>query len=184
MTGSADTDKAAGETPRLRGEDESGPASNRRDLAGLLIAVALFGLAWLIFSDASGYPIRRSYARFGPEIVPYIVASGIAVLGVLTVVMAWRGGFEARERLNWPGLALLVAALGAQIGLLYAGSGFIPAATVLFGLAALAFGQRTVVLNFAIGAVLSGVLYLLFRYGLGLALPAGPVENAINLLLR
>jgi putative tricarboxylic transport membrane protein len=191
-----DADAAAGDTPRLhldqgqhdeprlRGEDEAGPPSNRRDLAGLLIAVALFGLAWLIFSDASGYPIRRSYARFGPEIVPYIVGAGIAVMAVLTVVMALRGRFEERMPLNLRGLAWLIFAIVAQIGLLYAGSGFILAATVLFGCAASAFGQRTVVLNFAIGAALSTLLYLLFRFGLGLALPAGPIESALTNLLR
>lgn len=179
-----DPNQAAGETPRLRGEDEAGQGSGRRDLAGLAIAAALFGLAWLIMSDASGYPVRRSHSRFGPDIVPYIVAAGVAVMAVLTVVMAWRGRFEARTPVNWHGVVWLVAALGLQIGLLYAGAGFVVASTLLFGLAALAFGQRTILLNFAFGAVLSAFLYLLFRYGLGLALPAGPLERGVDLLLR
>jgi putative tricarboxylic transport membrane protein len=54
----------------------------------------------------------------------------------------------------------------------------------LFAFAARAFGQATLLLNLAIGAVLSTLLYLLFRYGLGLSLPAGPVEQTIDLLLR
>ncbi|QLF71486.1 tripartite tricarboxylate transporter TctB family protein (plasmid) [Peteryoungia desertarenae] len=184
MTDLVNNKEAAGEEPRLRGEDEAGPASNQRDLAGLLIAAALFALAWIIFSDASGYPVRRSYAGFGPEIVPYIVGGGIVLLASLTLIMAWRGGFEVRPLLNTPGLLLVIAGIVAQIALLYAGAGFVLASTALFGLTAFGFGQKTLVLNFAIGAGMSILLFILFRYGLGLALPAGPLENSLNLLIR
>jgi putative tricarboxylic transport membrane protein len=181
---SGDPNQAAGDTPRLHGEDESGAGSGRRDLAGLAIAVGLFALAYVIVNDASGYPIRRSYAQFGPEIVPYIVATGLAALAALTVVTAWRGGFEARAPLNWGGVAWLVSAILIQIAMLYGGTGFIAASAVLFGCAARAFGQKTLLLNFAVGAVLSTLLFLLFRYGLGLSLPSGPLERAIDLMLR
>ena len=181
---SGDPNQPAGDPPRLRGEDEAGRGSGRRDLAGLGIAVALFGLAYVIVNDASGYPIRRSYAQFGPEIVPYIVATGLAGLAALTVVMALRGSFEVRAPLNWGGVAWLVGAILIEIAMLYGGTGFIPASAVLFGFAARAFGQKTLLLNIAVGAVLSTLLFLLFRYGLGLALPAGPLERAIDLMLR
>lgn len=184
MSGDPHNTEAAGDTPRLRGEDEAGQVSNRLDIAGLLIAVGLFGLAWVIYSDASGYPIRRSYAQFGPEIVPMLVAGGILVMGVLTVVMAVRGQFELRDRMHFPGFLWLLAALIAEIVLLFGGAGFIVASTVLFGFGARAFGQNTHLRNFAIGAVLSFVLFMLFKYGLGLALPAGPLENLIHNLLR
>lgn len=181
---SSDPNQAAGETPRLRGEDEAGAGSGRRDLAGLAIAVGLFVLAYVIMNDASGYPIRRSYAQFGPEIVPYIVAAGLAGLATLTALMAWRGGFEARAPLHWEGVVWLVGAILIEIAMLYGGTGFIPASAVLFGCAARAFGQKTLLLNFTIGAILSTLLYLLFRYGLGLALPSGPLERVIDLMLR
>ena len=190
----ADNTKTAGETRlsaeeatpevRLYGEDESGQGSGLRDLAGLTIAAGLFVLAYVIYNDASGYPIRRSYAQFGPEIFPYIVALGIVVMAGVTAVIAWRGGFEARDRLNYAGFFWIVLAITVQIVLLYAGSGFIIASTVLFALSARAFGQNTHVLNFGIGAAMSTLLYLLFRYGLGLALPSGPLERGIDLLLR
>lgn len=181
---SGDRHHAVGEAPRLRGEDESGGGSGRRDVAGLAIAIALFALAFVIVSDASSYPIRRSYAQFGPEIVPYIVATGIVVLGALTVVMALRGGFESRPRLNYEGLIWIVGAVLLEIAMLHGGSGFIPASAVLFGFAARAFGQKTLLLNLAVGAVVSTLLFLLFRYGLGLALPSGYLERFIDLLLR
>jgi putative tricarboxylic transport membrane protein len=190
----ADNTKTAGETRlsadqaapdvRLYGEDEAGQGSGLRDLAGLAIAAGLFVLAYVIYNDASGYPVRRSYAQFGPEIFPYIIALGIVVLAVVTAVIAWRGGFEARVPLNYGGFFWIIAALVAQIALLYGGSGFIIASTVLFAFASRAFGQTRHLLNFAIGAVMATLMFLLFRYGLGLALPGGPLERGIDLLLR
>jgi len=181
---SAPHDTAAGEEPRLPFDDEAGKASGKRDIAGLLIAVGLFGLAAVIVNDASGYVIRRTYAKFGPEIVPYLIAGGLAVLGVLTVIMALRGAFEVRDRLNLGGVLWLVGGIVTEIVMLYGGTGFIPGSAVLFACAARAFGQTTLVLNLAVGAALSTVLFLLFRYGLGLSLPNGPLERAIDLLLR
>lgn len=169
---------------RLYGEDEAGRGSGRRDLAGLGIAAGLFALAVVIYGDASGYPIRRTYAQFGPEIFPYIIALGIAVIAGITVVVAWRGGFEARERLNHGGLLWVTAAIVVEFAMLSLGAGFIAASTVLFACAARAFGQTTHGLNLAIGAVLSTLLFLLFRYALGLALPNGPLERGIDLLFR
>jgi len=177
-------ENAAGEEPRLHFEDEAGQGTGKRDIAGLVIAVSLFGLAAVITNDASGYVIRRSYARFGPEIVPYLVATGIAVLGVVTAIMAWRGKFEARDPLNFGGVAWLVGGIIAEIIMLYSGTGFIPGSAVLFACAARAFGQTTLLLNLGVGLVLSTVLFLLFRYGLGLSLPSGPVERTIDLLFR
>jgi putative tricarboxylic transport membrane protein len=177
-------EQAAGESPRLRYEDEAGQATGKRDIAVLAIAVALFGLAAVIVNDASGYVIRRSYARFGPEIVPYLVATGIAFLAILTAIMGWRGMFEGRPKMNYAGVLWLVGGILAEIVMLYGGTGFIPGSAVLFAFAARAFGQNTLPLNLAVGAVLSTLLFLLFRYGLGLSLPNGPLERAIDLLLR
>ena len=81
-------------------------------------------------------------------------------------------------------VSLLVTAIVVEIVMLYSGTGFIPASTVLFAFAARAFGQTTHLLNLAIGAVMSGLLFLLFRYGLGLALPSGPLERIIDQILR
>jgi putative tricarboxylic transport membrane protein len=170
--------------PELPIEDGAGPVTGARDVAGLVIAVALFGLAALIFGDATSYPSRRSYAQFGPEIFPYMVATGVAILAAFTVRMALRGDFEARGALNLGSLLWVLAALVAQIVLLYAGAGFILASAALFGLSARGFGQRPLAGALAVGAAVAAILYALFRYGLGLSLPAGPVEAALDALLR
>ncbi len=175
-----------GESPevRIHGEDEAGDGTGLRDLAGLAIAASLFLLSYVIYNNAASYPIRRSYAQFGPEIFPYIIAAGIVILAGVTAVLAWRGKFEAREPLNIGGLFWIVAAICIEIVMLYGGTGFIAASTVLFAFSARAFGQTTHLLNFGIGAAMSTLLFVLFRYGLGLALPNGPLERALDQLIR
>jgi putative tricarboxylic transport membrane protein len=178
-----DSVRVAEET-RLPVEDGPGAASGKRDIAVLVIAAALFGLAALIVSNAFQYPIRRSYAAFGPEIFPYIVAAGVTILAVITVVLAMRGDFEARERLNTRGIAWIIGALIAEIALLYGGSGFIIASAVLFGGSARGFGRGPLALTIGVGLLVSALLYVLFKHGLGLSLPGGPVERVIDLLMR
>ncbi|WP_099866368.1 tripartite tricarboxylate transporter TctB family protein [Pararhizobium haloflavum] len=159
-------------------------SSRATDIGGLGIALGLFVFAALIAWDASSYPERRSYAQIGPEIFPYIVGAGIAIFGVLTIVMARRGDFPEREALNFAPVLWLLAALGGMTALLYAGSGFIIASSVLFGLAARGFGRKPVWLTFLVGLLLNCMLYVLFRQGLGLSLPGGLIEPYINVLFR
>lgn len=155
-----------------------------RDLGGLAIAVALFLFAALIAWDGSSYPVRRSYAQFGPEIFPYIVAAGLAIFGVATVFMALRKSFPEREPLNWPAIGWVISAVLAKIVLLYGGAGFIPAAGALFGFAARGLGRRPLWMTVLVGLCVATFLYLLFRHGLGLSLPGGPIERIIDGLFR
>jgi len=154
------------------------------DIGGLAIAVGIFGLAALIAWDASSYPVRRSYARFGPEVFPYIVAAGLVIFGAANVLMALRKSFPAREPLNWHAVGMVVSAVAAKIILIYAGAGYIAAAGALFGLSARGLGRKPLWLTLLVGVCVATLLYVLFRHGLGLSLPAGPVERVINDLFR
>tara|TARA_R100000365_G_scaffold903_1_gene3259 strand:+ start:16546 stop:17082 length:537 start_codon:yes stop_codon:yes gene_type:complete len=173
-----DTD--TGETGASRSPDLRKTA----DMGGLAIAVGLFLFAVLIAWDGSSYPVRRSYAQFGPEIFPYIIASGLAMFGIATVVMGLRKSFPQREPMNWQAVSWVVAAVIAKIALLYAGAGFIIGAGALFGLAARGLGRKPLWLTFLVGVCVTTLLYVLFRHGLGLSLPNGPLEQAINTLFR
>ena len=46
--------------------------------------------------------------------------------------------------------------------------GWIPVSTVAFAVVAFAFGSRALLRNLLFGAVLAGVTFVLFNYGLGL----------------
>lgn len=155
-----------------------------RDLGGLAIAASLFGFAALIAWDASGYPVRRSYAQFGPEIFPYIVAGGLFVFGVATVVMALRNSFPEREPMAWPPVLWIIGAVGAQVGIIYGGLGFIVATGALFGMTARGLGRKPLWFTVLVGIGVATFLYVMFRQGLGLSLPSGPVERVIDSLFR
>lgn len=152
------------------------------DIGGLLVAVSLVVLAFLIFSDAAGYPARRASAHFGPNIFPMMVAAGLFVLGLLTVAMALRGKFPEREIVSFAPPVFIVAGLLVQVLLIANGGGFILAATALFAGTAFGFGHRNFLVSVPSGLAVATFLYILFQRLLGLALPAGPVEAAINAL--
>lgn len=154
------------------------------DLGGLAIAAGLFIFAALIAMDASSYPARRSYAQFGPEIFPYLIATGIAVFGAVTVVMALRNGFPAREPMNISAVAWVIGGVLAEAVLLYAGTGFLIASGILFGFAARGMGRKPVWLAVTAGVGVSALLYILFKHGLSLSLPAGPIERFIDGIIR
>lgn len=160
------------------------PRSQAADWGGLAIALGLFLFAGLIAYDASTYPARQSYAQIGPDIFPYIVATGLFIFGALTVVLARRRDFPEREAMNWGPVLWIIAALLAQTIALYGGAGFIVASGILFGGAARGFGRKPLWLTILVGIVLSALLYVLFREGLGLSLPAGLIEPLINPLFR
>lgn len=154
------------------------------DLGGLAIALGLFCLAAVIAWDGSTYPIRRSYAQFGPEIFPYLVAGGLFIFGAITIGMALRRSFPEREPMDLSPVVWIIGAVAAQVGLLYAGLGFIAATGALFGMTARGLGRKPLWLTVLVGLGVAVFLYIMFRQGLGLSLPAGPIERAIASAFR
>ena len=70
--------------------------------------------------------------------------------------------------------------LAGGLFLLLAGrAGFIVAASLLFWLVARAFGDHRPLRDGAAAVLLATVVYAAFARGLGLALPAGPLERLL-----
>jgi putative tricarboxylic transport membrane protein len=141
------------------------------------LAVVALGVAMAVATRF--LPGSFGYAKVGPQLAPTIVSTGLIVLGLLLCKEAWFGGFRDREGegdaanpANWRAFGWLSGALIVN-ALLMTRTGFLIAATVLFVLAAAGFGSRRWLLNGVVGAILSGLTYAFFNYGLGLKLPAG-----------
>ena len=79
--------------------DATGPKSTRRrpDWAALAIAAALLAVAAIIALDSTRLGGAASYARIGPQTVPYVIALCLAGLGLWTLVEAIRRDFPERE---------------------------------------------------------------------------------------
>lgn len=148
------------------------------DPAGIVVAVLLLGAAAVIAWDASTLQDSSVYG-VGPKAIPYVIATGLALLAAGNLVMALTGGMPSRETGNPSAILLILGGLAGLIALFAFGGGFIPATAVLFAATATAFGRRAPLTDLAIGAALGLVIFLLFDKLLTLSLPEGPIERLL-----
>ena len=147
--------------------------------AGVLLLGALLAAGALVIPSAAGY------GGVGPNFLPWVVAAGLLVCGVLILREALTGGFRAMdapsgsEHAHWPGLAWITAGLLANAALITR-IGFILACTVCYMLAVQglkrAAGQaagtpRALAIDLATGFLISAPVYWLFTQFLAINLP-------------
>ncbi|MBL8589010.1 MAG: tripartite tricarboxylate transporter TctB family protein [Methylobacteriaceae bacterium] len=150
--------------------------SSSRDRSGVVVGLALFGLAGVLMWDASQLNRAVAYG-FGPEVMPRVVSAGLVALGVFSVIAGLRSDESRPGRFHVADVATICLgflALTACIGL---GGGFIAAMTLLFVATCWAFGRRAPHVDAALGVALATATYLLFSKLLALSLPAGPLEK-------
>lgn len=150
----------------------------RPDWAALVIALVLGAIAATVIYQTSQMRLPPNAARVGPTVFPYVVAAGLALLSVGTVVSALRGSFPARDRDNVAPIVWIVGGLVCQM-LVMGSVGFSIATGVLFACTAAGFGRRQVWISLPIGIAFSFVIWIIFARGLQLALPMGPLERLI-----
>ena len=71
-----------------------------------------------------------------------VVATGLALLAVGHLVLAWTTGLPPRESPDPKPILLILGGLAALVALIGLGGGFIPATAILFATTAAAFGRR------------------------------------------
>lgn len=150
----------------------------RVDVAGVVIAVALFGAAAMIWWDMTTLQISSVYG-VGPKAMPIVVATGLSLLAIGNLITALRGDLPERESAAPGPVLLIIGGLAALIAAIAFSGGFIPGMTILFATTATAFGRRAVLIDLLIGFVLATVVYLLFVKLLTLSLPIGPLERLL-----
>jgi putative tricarboxylic transport membrane protein len=146
-----------------------------------VLSLGVLALGLFITVETALLEVGPSHAAVGPRLFPFLIAAGLIVVGLALLREAFFGHI-AHERgweLDGRSVALVLAGLIVQM-LLLESLGWIIATTLLFAATTLAFGSRRLVLDIAIGVVLTGFAFVLFNYGLGLDLPTG---TAIEQLL-
>lgn len=151
----------------------------RPDWAALVIAAGLFVLALVIAWDASRLGSGGTYARIGPQTIPYVIALCLGGLAVWTVIAAYRNDFPEREPQELAPVLWIVGGLVAQMALIKF-TGFSIATGILFAMTARAFGARRLWFTIPVGILLSGLVWLIFARALSLTLPTGPLELALT----
>ncbi|ODU56045.1 MAG: hypothetical protein ABS99_06450, partial [Acetobacteraceae bacterium SCN 69-10] len=152
------------------------------DRAALADAAVLIAVGGVIAWDASHLNAAVRYARIGPQTVPYVVAVGLAGLGLWTIIEALRGDFPEREPQEVRPVLWIVGGLLLQL-LTIRTVGFSIATGLLFALVARGFGERRWWISVPAGVVISMLVWLLFARGLALTLPGGPLEHALSAAL-
>lgn len=163
--------------------DES--AISRRERlfeSGVAATVILLGL--VVLWQTSEIRVSPMNAKIGPRVIPYIVGSGLLIVGIWYLIELLRGtsggaqgGEDAEDvdenastdwaTVGWIGLALVIYLI------LLERAGFVVASSVLFFGAAFGMGSRRFVRDAVVAVALSITVYLLFTRGLSLRLPEG-----------
>ena len=161
------------------------PIADRRrpDWAALIIAAGLLVMAAVIAWDVQRLANVASYARVGPQTVPYAIAIGLVGFAIWTAIEAWRGDFAEREPQEMRPVLWIVAGLVAQLALLRI-AGFSVATGVMFGFVAYGLGRKPLWLGVPAGILFAFVVWMVFSRFLQLSLPAGPPEAAFISLLQ
>ncbi|QOZ76149.1 tripartite tricarboxylate transporter TctB family protein [Bradyrhizobium sp. CCBAU 53351] len=150
----------------------------RVDRAGIVIAALLAVLAAVLVWDARGLSSTAMYGM-GPEAMPVVVASGLALLAIGNFIDAVRGNLPARESTDPVPVFLILVGLALLIAIIGFGGGFILATSALFVTTSAAFGRRAIFVDSIIAVVMSTLIYLAFDRLLTLSLPTGPLERLL-----
>jgi putative tricarboxylic transport membrane protein len=159
-------------------ERDSAQSPRRVDVAGVVIALVLAGLAAVLVWDSRQLQTVTMYGM-GPEVMPVVIAVGLGLLAIGNLIDALRGNLPARESADPKAVLLILAGLALLIAIIGLGGGFILATSALFVTTSTAFGRRAILVDSAIALVLTTLIYLAFDRLLTLSLPAGPLERLL-----
>lgn len=164
------------------------PAASQRQIEELIFAVVIAALGVFVLLK-TGDIFEPPTNKLGPRVVPYIVGTGLAVLGGLLVIQVLRGklgaaeeseDFDADASTNWITVGLLIAVLLIH-SVLISPLGWPIAAAFLFAGGTFILGGRRIVATVAIAIALALLLQFLFAHVLGIGLPAGPGLDQIGI---
>ena len=157
----------------------------RRVISGelaLTLGIAAFGVFLAV--QTMGIEVSPGYARVGPRVFPWVVSFALIGIGLWLAREAAAGLWESEDStpaapaFDWRAFLLIGLGLVLHMGLI-GRAGFVIASAVLFVCVTRAFGSRALLRDAAIALVLALVVYVGFRYGLGLDLPAGVLEGIL-----
>lgn len=150
--------------------------------AELAAGLAVVLLAGIVLWRAGEIPVSPLYAQVGPKLVPYLVGSGMLLLGLalsgLALAGIWRAPTDDAGPIDLRALAWLAAGMALNAALI-GPLGFIVASTAMFACVARGFGSRRWPRDLAIGFAISVVAYICFDRLLGIDINAGILEFAL-----
>ncbi|MBZ9677425.1 tripartite tricarboxylate transporter TctB family protein [Mesorhizobium sp. ES1-1] len=149
----------------------------------LLVGIGLLVCAGAVAWQTLAIPVSPLYSKVGPTVFPYLTMVGLAVLSLLLILAAFRGGWQPEEEketpTDWKAMGIVVLGLIANL-LLIRPLGFTAASVVMFVLVCFGFGSRRTVRDALLGLILALAAYFGFARALGVNIGAGFIENQLN----
>lgn len=156
-----------------------------KDLAVGIAAIA-FGI--FILLQAQTIVVRTSLDPAGPAALPSIMAWAMIVLGLIHIVggvlARAKQGTKAEKKSVGARLAaffehyrevLIVMLIGAAFCVLFDILGYLISIPLLFASILWVLGKRDIKSLLGVNLALTAVLFVLFRFGLSVDLPLGPI---------
>jgi putative tricarboxylic transport membrane protein len=150
-----------------------------RSRVELVLALVVILAGVLLWSGALRIGAGAGYDRIGPRFFPYVVATGLMVLGGCYAVSMWwsrrpiaqvRVDDEQTAPVTWRAFGYLTASF-LLLAVMLERVGFVLASSLQFWLVTQAFGSRARLRDALVAIVVALTVYLAFSRGLGLALP-------------
>ena len=166
--------------------EDSGEGAPRSATPEFLIGLGLLAVAAAVLWQTWTMPVSPMYSKVGPTVFPYMTAAGLAVLAVLLLVAAARGGWQPDEEkdtpTDWKAMGFVAAGLVANVVLIQP-LGFTAASVAMFVLVCHGFGSRHPLRDALIALVLALAAYFGFARALGVNIGAGVIENVLNVVV-
>lgn len=140
--------------------------NTKQILAGLLFVAV--GLAYAM--NAYRTLTIGTADNMGPGYFPLLLASALALVGILVAFKGFREKPEIFGRVPWRGIVLISAA-PILFAFTLPGLGFIPATFLTTLVATLASREATVKRSLATSAVVTAICIVVFVYGFGVQAP-------------
>jgi len=161
-------------------------SGGRIAVAEVLLGLGVAGLGVFIAVESSALQVSPAYAKVGAQAIPYLVAAGLILLGLLFAAMSLRPRATAPDTVeaqepepaDWLALAVISAGLIAQM-LLLMPAGFVIASAILFFCVAFGFGSRRYLRDGIVAILLAFIVYVGFTRGLNLQLPPGVLADVL-----
>ena len=174
--------------PAVEATAEGDEVAGRRRFPELLLAALIAGLGALCVYEATTIPTNAaSRGPVGSGAMPTVVGALLILAGLLIAIDVLRGGFGEMEggedidfdqKADWKALGLIVLVFLANAVLIERVGWPISGAVLFYG-AAVALGSRRMFRDVLVAVVVSLASYYLFALGLGIPLPAGPLEGLL-----
>lgn len=149
----------------------------------LLIGLGLLAGAGAALWQTLAIPVSPLYSKVGPTVFPYITTGGLAILSLLLIMAALRGGWQPEEEketpTDWKAMGFVIVGLVANIALIKP-LGFAAASVIMFVFICYGFGSRRPLRDALLGLILALAAYFGFAKALGVNIGAGIIENVLN----